>query len=161
MCLSGNKELGWLVWNRAYFIISEYPLKSIGDFFSKFTGNISWKCSTDIPRTYTCPMGSKFAPRKEEVGFGDFQKTSNSIQSFFKKGKKYVQIFFLKKVAGIPFQVYHFNKSGKIFLSIFQWIFNFQLFMATSGKGSNTVMQYEQTLFYEEIKKLPCHLEAF
>ena len=41
----------------------------------------------DIPRTYTCPVGSKSAPTKEEVGSEDFQKTSNSIQSFFKKGK--------------------------------------------------------------------------
>ena len=41
----------------------------------------------DIPRTYARPVGSKSEPRKEEVGSGDFQKTSNSIQSFFKKGK--------------------------------------------------------------------------
>ena len=41
-------------------------------------------CSTDTPRTYTCPVGSKSVPRKEEVASGDFQKNSNSIQSFEK-----------------------------------------------------------------------------
>ena len=29
--------------------------------------------------------------------------------------------------------------------------------MAASGKGSNTVRQYEQTLFNEKNKKLRCH----
>ena len=34
--------------------------------------------------------------------------------------------------------------------------------MAASGKDSNTVMHYEQTLFYEKKrKKLPFHWEAF
>ena len=26
--------------------------------FSEYTGNISWKCSTNIPRTYICPVSS-------------------------------------------------------------------------------------------------------
>ena len=42
----GNKELGWLFWNRAYFIVSEYPWNFMGNFFPNILGishgNVLW-----------------------------------------------------------------------------------------------------------------------
>ena len=33
-----------------------FPAISKGTFF-EYSGNISWECSTNIPRTYICPVG--------------------------------------------------------------------------------------------------------
>ena len=47
------------------FVYSIFPEHSSGNIpqnsqgtFSKYSGNISWECSTNIPRTYICPVFS-------------------------------------------------------------------------------------------------------
>ena len=53
--------------NQGIFLYSVFPEHYFGIFpgisygnFSKYSGNISWECSTNIPRTYICPVGHSF-----------------------------------------------------------------------------------------------------
>ena len=53
--------------NQGVFLYSVFPEHYFGIFpgisyinFSKYSGNISWECSTNIPQTYICPVGHSF-----------------------------------------------------------------------------------------------------
>ena len=56
--------VGYLWNNQGIFLYSIFPKHYFGifprtslGFFSEYTGNISKECSTNIPRTYICPVG--------------------------------------------------------------------------------------------------------
>ena len=51
--------------NQGILLCSVFPEHFFGIFpaillgiFSEYTGNISWECSTNIPRTYICSVGT-------------------------------------------------------------------------------------------------------
>ena len=59
--------------NQGIFLNSIYPEHyfeilhgiSLG-IFSEYTGNISWECFTNIPRTYICPVGNERRAKSNE-----------------------------------------------------------------------------------------------